>query len=73
MNLPSSLFPSIIEDKHSGLSTRKLFSALSSLKDDKVVMVASNKSEKTKVNPLYFDYTCSVTIQHQNCRLALKL
>ncbi|TYG49511.1 hypothetical protein ES288_D10G100100v1 [Gossypium darwinii] len=53
INLPSSLFPSVdltyIEDKHSGLSTRKLFSALSSLKDDKVVMVASNKSEKTKI------------------------
>ncbi|TYI05867.1 hypothetical protein ES332_A10G118500v1 [Gossypium tomentosum] len=53
INFPSSLFLSIdltyIEDKHSGLSTRKLFSALSSLKDDKVVMVASNKSEKTKI------------------------
>lgn len=67
MHLPSSLFPSIdltyIEDKYSGLSTQALFNALNAIKANEVDSMSSSGYTETKVNPLYFGYTCSIAIQ----------
>ncbi|XP_039064577.1 uncharacterized protein LOC120209714 [Hibiscus syriacus] len=67
MNLPSTLFPSMdltyIEDKYSGLSTQELFNALSTLRANRDTSTYSYNYTKKKVNPLCFDYLCSITIQ----------